>query len=107
MATTKDSAPATRTTRHHRVDADFLELLEEDFGISAFDLRSAFMGGVPAPKLQAIKLCEWAYRSARGNPCEAGRALRAWARKNRTGAYDPRLNDQEPPTYGGHELEGV
>lgn len=108
MSTTEHTAPpATRTTKHHRVDEPFLELLEEDFGIESFNLRAAFMGGIPAPKLQAIRLCEWAYRSARGNPEEAGKALRAWARKNRTGTYDPPLNDQETPTYGGHELQGV
>lgn len=108
MDTPKDTAPTTRrTTRRHRVDEPFLDLLEQDFGIPQFSLRAAFTGGIPAPKLQAIKLCEWAYRSARGNPEEAGKALRAWARKNRTGTYDPRLEDREPPTFGGRELEGV
>ena len=49
-----------RSTRHHRCDFEFLELLEEDFGISRFSLRQAFMGVPPAPKKQAIEVCEWA-----------------------------------------------
>ncbi len=108
MATTKDSAPpTTRTTRHHRCDEAFLLLLEEDFGISQFSLRAALMGVPPAPKLQAIRLCEWAVRAAAGDAEEAGKALRAWARKRGVGRYDRRLNDPEPPTYGGHEARGV
>ncbi len=102
-----EKSVSRRTTRHHRVDESFLELLEADFGISQFNLRAAFLTGVPAPKLQAIRLCEWAYRSAKGNPEESGKALRAWARKNGAGTYDPRLNDQEVPTFGGREPEGV
>ncbi len=82
---------ARRTTRHHRCDDSFLELLEEDFGISQFALRSAFASVPAAPKKQAIKVCEWAVRVARGNTAEAGDALRAWAKKRGRGAYDPRL----------------
>jgi hypothetical protein len=98
---------APRTTRHHRVDEDFLGILEEDFGISQFALRSAFLGVPPAPKKEAIELCEWAIRSAGGDPDEAGDALRAWARKNRRGQFDPRLQDGEPATFGGVEAQGV
>jgi hypothetical protein len=96
-----------RSSRHHRVDEDFLAILEEDFGISQFALRSAFLGMPPAPKRQAIALCEWAARSAGGDPDEAGDALRAWARKNRRGQFDSRLQDGEPATFGGVEARGV
>jgi hypothetical protein len=100
---------AHRTTRHHRVGEGFLAILEEDFGISQFALRRAFLGMPPAPKKEAIALCEWATRSARvpGDPDEAGDALRAWARKNHRGQYDPRLQDGEPMTFGGVEAQGV
>lgn len=96
-----------RTTRHHRVDGDFLEILEQDFGIPMFSLVQAFDGVPPAAKKETIALCEWATRAAGGDPDEAGDALRAWAKKNRRGQYDPRMYDPEPVTYGGHELEGV
>ena len=98
---------SSRSTRHHRVDEDFLDVLEEDFRISQFALRSAFLGLPPAAKKEAIALCEWAIRSAAGDPDEAGDALRAWARKNRRGQHDPRLQDGEPATYSGHEARGV
>jgi hypothetical protein len=92
MTITKDTAlPTTRTTRHHRVDHQFLELLEEDFGIDAHSLHKAFMGVPPAPKKQAIAVCEWATRSAAGDVEEAGKALRAWAQKRGVGAYNPVL----------------
>ncbi len=107
MAEKSVPSPTTRTTRHHRCDESFLELLEADFGISQFSLRAAFMGSPPAPMQQSIKLCEWAVRTAGGDAEEAGKALRAWARKNGAGTYDPRLNDPEPPTFGGREPEGV
>jgi hypothetical protein len=101
---------AHHTTRHHRVDEDFLVILEEDFGISQFALRSAFYGLPDAPKKEAIALCEWATRTAGGDPDEAGDALRAWARKHGRGTYDRRLQDPEPTTYGGrahYEMAGV
>ena len=59
------------STCHHRCDYSFLELLEEDFGIRQFSLRQAFMGVPPAPKKQAIEVCEWAIRRA-DDPVEAG-----------------------------------
>jgi hypothetical protein len=83
----------TRSTREHRCDYEFLELLEEDFGIDQYSLRKAFDGVPPAPKKQAIALCEWAIRSACGDVDEAGKALQAWARKHGVGAYDRRLID--------------
>lgn len=92
-------ATRTRTTRHHRCDYPFLELLEEDFGIAPFALRCAFMGVPASPKRQAIALCEWAVRAGGGDPDKAGDALRAWARKHGCGAYDPRLVDAPPLTY--------
>jgi hypothetical protein len=107
MATTKDSAPpSTRTTRHHRYDESFLLLLEEDFGIDQFSLRAAFMGVPPAPKKQVIKVCEWAESKTRDTD-ERGEMARAWARKRRVGTYDPRLVEEPPATYGGHEPRGV
>jgi hypothetical protein len=57
------------------------------------------MGCPSAPKKAAIALCEWAVRSAKGDFDEAGKALRAWARKNGKGAYDRRLVEADPLTY--------
>jgi hypothetical protein len=74
-----------RTTRHHRCDDHFLDLLEEDFPtIPRVALTSALMGFPAAPKRRAISLCEWAARC--DNPA---RALLAWARKNGRGAFAP------------------
>lgn len=102
------SSVATRlTTRQYRCDEDFLEILHEDFGISIFALSRAFLGMPPAPKRQAIALCEWATRTAGRDPVEASDALRAWATKNRCGQYDPRLQDGEPMTFAGIEARGV
>lgn len=102
MSDTSLAHPAHQSTRHHRCDERFLELLEEDFGIDLYSLNKAFMG-IPAPKKQAIALCEWAIRSARGDEDEAGKALRAWARKRKVGAYDPRLVAAPPSFAGGEE----
>lgn len=99
-----------RSTRHHRVDERFLDLLEEDFGIDAYSLNKAFMGMPAAPKRQAISLCEWSVRAAGGNAEEAGAALRAWAKKHKAGAYNPHLLEAPAPTYNdrtGFEPEGV
>src|SRR5215211_7060114 len=91
MATQKSSAaPAHRTTRHHRVDEDFLELLEEDFGIPEFALSNAFMGFPAEPKKSAIALCEWASRAD-----DPARALLAWARKNGRGTFRLDATDEE------------
>ncbi|MDP9478583.1 MAG: hypothetical protein M3R38_23365 [Actinomycetota bacterium] len=87
MATTTVAHP--RTTRHHRVDERFLELLEEDFGIPAFTLSNAFMGCPREPKKSAIALCEWASRAD-----DPARALLAWARKNHRGTFRP-AGDEE------------
>jgi hypothetical protein len=70
------------STRHHRVDEDFLELLEENFGIPQFALSNAFMGFPAEPKRAAISLCEWASRTD-----DPGRALLAWARRNGRGTF--------------------
>ncbi len=80
---------STRTTRHHRCDGHFLELLEEDFGISVFTLSNAFMGVPAEPKRSAIALCEWAIRAD-----DPARALLAWARKNHRGTFRP-AGDEE------------
>lgn len=88
-----------RSSRHHRVDEDFLVLLEEDFGIPMFSLSRAFDGVPPAPKKEAIALCEWAILRAGGDPEEAGNALRAWARKNGAGTFDRRLVEAPPLTW--------
>jgi hypothetical protein len=77
------SVAPKRTTRHHRCDDHFLDLLEEDFPtIPRVALESAFMGFPAAPKKQAIHVCEWASRKT-----EPGRALMAWARKHGRGAF--------------------
>ena len=99
MDTAKSSAPTrTRSTRHHRVDDDFLELLEEDFGIAYFALSLAFMGVPAEPKKQAIALCEWAIRTD-----EPARALLAWARKNHRGTFRPPAQAEDADD-GGDEL---
>ena len=85
-----------RTTRHIRCDEAFIELLEDDFGIDAYSLTAAFMGVPPAPKKEAIALCEWAIRSAAGDALEAGKALQAWAKKHGRGRYARRLVDAPP-----------
>lgn len=99
-----------RSTRHHRCDYPFLELLEEDFGIRQFSLRCAFMGCPPAPKKQAIALCEWAARASGGDADKAGEALRGWARKNGRGMHHPAITGAPPLAFGGRtgfEMEGV
>lgn len=87
MATESIQGLGKGSTSHLRVDEDFLGLLELDFGISQFSLRQAFGGFPSAPKKQAIKMCAWAIRSAHGDVDEAGKALRAWARKRGVGMY--------------------
>jgi hypothetical protein len=64
-----------------------LGLLNEDFGIDFYSLNQAFMGVPAAPKRQAISLCEWAIQAAKGDVEEAGKALRAWAKKHGKGLY--------------------
>ena len=87
-----------RSTRHHRCDYGFLKLLEEDFGISQFSLRQAFMGVPPAPKKQAIEVCEWAIRRA-GDPEEAGRMVRGWAKNRGVGIYHQAIRNAPELTY--------
>lgn len=94
-----------RSTRHHRCDHEFLELLEEDFGVSQFSLRQAFMGMPSAPKKQAIALCEWAIRTGCGDTERAGEMLRGWAKKNDLGMYNPAMTGA-PLTFGGSEASG-
>ena len=60
------------TTRHIRCDYEFIGLLNEDFGIDYYSLNYAFMGMPAAPKKQAISLCEWALRAAKGDPTKPG-----------------------------------
>jgi hypothetical protein len=86
-----------RSTRHHRCDYEFLDLLEEDFGISQFSLRQAFMGVPPAPKKQAIEVCEWAIRVASRDVEKASGAIRGWAKNRGVGMYHPAI-------LGGPEL---
>jgi hypothetical protein len=100
-----------RTTRRGlRCNYEFLDVLEEDFGISQFALRSAFMGVPAAPKKHAIKLCEWAMSAADGDTEEAGAALRAWAKDHKSGVFNPRLLGAPPLRWDGRtgfEPEGV
>ena len=73
-----------RTTRHIRCTHEFVQLLEEDFGIPRYALVNAFMGMPAEPQKSAIKLCAWAARQD-----EPARALLAWARKNHRGTFHP------------------
>jgi hypothetical protein len=87
-----------RTTRHHRCDYPFLDLLEEDFGIPHYALSNAFMGvPFPEPKKSAIALCEWAVLRTD----EPARALLAWARKHGRGTFAPAFfeDDSESPDH--------
>lgn len=103
MDTKQSTATAPQpSTRHHRADRRFLDLFEEDFGIRAFHAYA--LEGVPMK--QAIAVAQWAADNIADTE-DRGKAVRAWARKHRVGAYDPRLQDDEPPTFGGHEPEGV
>ena len=79
-----------RTTRHHRVDEEFVGLLHEDFGIEVWELQAAFIGVPSVPKLQAIRLCRWVERTT-DDIGERGRMLRSWARKNNKGSYHPNI----------------
>jgi hypothetical protein len=70
------------STRHIRCTPEFLELLEEDFGIEIYALFNAFMGVPAEPKKAAIALCEWA--------CEfddPAKALLSWARRHNRGTF--------------------
>jgi hypothetical protein len=78
------------STRHHRADHAFIELLEEDFEIPRYALHNAFLGVPAEPKKEAIALCEWAART--DNPA---RALLAWARKNHRGTFRPCEDDTD------------
>lgn len=102
MTATSVAQGSRRSTRRHRCDEEFLGLLEEDFGVGEFVLRRALLDGVPAPKKQAIEICEWA--ATKDDP---DAALKNWAKKNGRGAYDPRNQDGEPATFGGREAGGV
>ncbi len=90
------------STRHHRVEERFAGLLEEDFGLRAFHARAL----IGVPMKQALAVCEWA-ESRSADTDERGEMVRAWARNRGVGRYDRRLNDPEPPTFGGHEARGV
>ncbi len=79
-----------RTTRHHRVDEDFVGLLHGDFGVAPWELQAAFVGVPSVPKKQAIKVCEWAERTT-DDVGERGRMLRSWARKHNKGSYHPNI----------------
>lgn len=101
---------SNRSTRHHRVDEEFLDILHEDFGIPKFSLVRAFDGVPPAPKKQAIAICEWALKKAGGDPDAAADRLRGWAKRRKVGRYHPNLVGAPPLTFGGKtgfELEGV
>ena len=76
------------STRHHRVDEEFVAVLEEDFGIARYALNNAFIGMPAEPKREAIALCEWAAKTD-----EPARALLSWARKNGRGTF--RIGDED------------
>jgi hypothetical protein len=83
----------------HPLRPRVLGLLNEDFAIDYYSLNSAFMGVPPCPEKQAISLCEWAIKAAKGDVEEAGKALRAWAKKNGKGRYDKRLVEAPEITH--------
>ena len=78
------------STRHHRVDHDFIEILEEDFAIPRYALNNAFMGVPAEPKKSAIALCEWASKAD-----DPANALLSWARKNHRGSFRPDLHARD------------
>lgn len=92
MTRSKSTAPPARpSTRHHRCDEEFVDLLEEDFPqIPRYALHNAFLGVPAEPKKSAIALCEWAVRAE-----DPARALLAWARKNHRGAFRPDVTGDE------------
>lgn len=101
-----DSGNTKGSTRSHRVDEEFLGLLEEDYGIPAFSLRRAFLGMPPAPKRQAIEICEWATSKAKtDDPEEAGRMVRGWARRRGFGQYHPAITGAPETTYEQNDHE--
>ena len=94
----------------HRVDEEFLQLLEEDYGIGQFSLRRAFLGCPPATKKQAIEVCEVFAKKVDGDPDEAGRMIRAWAQSLKVGQYHPAIQGGPALMFDGKtgfELEGV
>lgn len=95
-----------RSTRRHRCDEEFLEILEQDFGIAQFSLRQAFLGMPPAPKKQAIEVCEWTATKS-DDPEERGRMVRGWARRRKVGQYHPAITGAPAPTFAGQVAEGV
>ena len=84
------SARSKPSTRHHRCTPEFLELLQEDFGVPYSALHASFMGLPREPKREAIALCEWASKAD-----DPARALLAWARKNGRGAFRPDGADED------------
>lgn len=88
-----------RTTRHHRVTGEFVQLLHEDFGIEVWELQASFVGVPSVSKLQAIRICCWAERTT-GDLDERGRMIRAWARKHGKGSYHPNIVCGPENTYG-------
>ena len=92
-----------------RCDYRFLELLEEDYGIRQFSLRSAFMGVPAAKKADAIAVCERATGEA-DDPEDAGEIVRQWAKDRKVGSYHPAITGAPPLTFNGKtgfEMEGV
>lgn len=97
-----EKSVSRRSSRHHRVDEEFVALLHEDFGIPTFSLSAALIGVPSVPKKEAIAICEWAVHAA-GDPDKAGDALRAWAKKHGKGGYNEGIVNGPENTFG----EGV
>lgn len=92
-----------------RCDFEFLKMLEEDYGIRQFSLRSAFLGIPTAGRREAVAVCETALKKARDLE-EAGELVRRWARECEVGMYQPAIVGGSPLTFGGRtgfEIEGV
>ena len=69
-----------------RCDFEFLQMLEEDYGIRQFSLRSAFLGMPAARRREAVAVCETALEKA-GDTEETGDLVRRWARERKVGMY--------------------
>lgn len=71
------------SSRDLLADETYCATLAKDFGIPQTDVRDAFLN---EPMKRALRICAWA-EGVEGAPIERGRALTAWAKKHKSGAY--------------------
>lgn len=86
------------STRHHRTDSAFADLLADDFGLSPFAAHAL----VGVPKKAAIMVCAWAEANI-ADTDRRSKAVRAWARKRGVGQFHPDLLDAPPVEYTNAE----